>query len=72
MILLSVHTDFSRGFKKYNNLTMEQEGFIIKIAGSRKVVEIRCPKCKSSEIIAIQDKDGYYDVSECTKCGYKK
>jgi len=33
---------------------------------------IKCPKCKSEEIIIEEDEEGYYQVLKCNKCGYEK
>ena len=33
--------------------------------------EIRCPKCKSEEIV-IKTKNGYFWVCECNKCRHKR
>ncbi|MBR9704955.1 hypothetical protein GOV12_06080 [Candidatus Pacearchaeota archaeon] len=45
--------------------------YIKKSAGSLEEIDIRCPKCNSSDVIVFEDKEGYYDVLECNKCGYK-
>lgn len=51
---------------------MGYKGFIIKLAGSLEEVDVRCPKCKSQDIVAYGEEDGYYGVLECNKCGFKK
>ena len=52
---------------------MEDKGHIIKVAGSREEIDLRCPKCKSIDVTAYEEEaGGYYGVLECNKCGYKK
>lgn len=45
--------------------------FMKKTGGSLEEIDVRCPKCRSDEVIVFEDKAGYYDVLECKKCGYK-
>ncbi len=33
--------------------------------------EFSCPKCGSNEVV-IEDEGGYFSISSCKKCGYKK
>lgn len=43
-----------------------------KINGSAERLEIKCPKCgEMSNITVAKDKEGYFKVVECKKCGYK-
>ena len=35
-----------------------------------KFIKVRCPKCKSEEIV-IKTDNGYFWVCECRKCKYK-
>jgi hypothetical protein len=49
---------------------MESKGHIIKVGGSREEIDLRCPKCKTLDVIVYCDRQGYYDVLECNKCGY--
>jgi hypothetical protein len=51
---------------------MADKGYIIKLGGKREEIELRCPKCKCLEVTVYCDMQGYYDVLECNKCGYKK
>lgn len=51
---------------------MESDSHIIKLAGSREEIDLRCPKCKSLDVTVYCDLQGYYDVLECNKCGYVK
>jgi len=44
---------------------------ITKIPGKFDTIDIRCPKCNSSQITILQEKSGYFKVTECYKCGYK-
>jgi hypothetical protein len=50
---------------------MTDKSHIIKVCGSREEVELRCPKCKTLDVVVYCDIQGYYDVLECNKCGYK-
>jgi ssDNA-binding Zn-finger/Zn-ribbon topoisomerase 1 len=38
---------------------------------ARAFWEVRCPKCKSEEIV-IKTNNGYFWVCECRKCKYKR
>jgi ssDNA-binding Zn-finger/Zn-ribbon topoisomerase 1 len=38
---------------------------------ARAFWEVRCPKCKSEEIV-IKTEKGYFWVCECRKCKYKR
>jgi len=51
---------------------MTDKGHIIKVGGSKEQIEIRCPKCKTTDVTVYCDLQGYYDVLDCNKCGYKK
>ena len=51
---------------------MVDKGHILKVGGSREEVDIRCPKCKTPDVTTYCDIQGYYDVLECNKCGFKK
>ena len=44
---------------------------ILKLAGTIEEIDIRCPKCKSNQVIVHIDEEGYYEVLECYKCGFK-
>ena len=44
---------------------------ILKLPGSLEEVNIRCPKCNSIDIVVKMNKEGYYEVMLCNKCGYK-
>ena len=35
-------------------------------------LEIKCPKCRSEEILVGMNNNGYFWISQCNKCGYKK
>lgn len=35
-------------------------------------LEIKCPKCRSEEIVISMECNGLFCVSQCNKCGYKK
>ena len=35
-------------------------------------LEIKCPKCRSEEILIDMESNGFFCVSRCNKCGYKK
>lgn len=34
-------------------------------------LEIKCPKCKSEDILIGMDDNGYFWVCQCNKCGHK-
>ena len=34
-------------------------------------LEIKCPKCRSEDILISIENNGYFWVSQCNKCGYK-
>ena len=34
-------------------------------------LEIKCPKCRSEDILIDMENNGYFWVSQCNKCGYK-
>jgi len=33
--------------------------------------EITCPNCGSGNVV-VEEKEGYYYIGNCKKCGYKK
>ncbi len=35
-------------------------------------LEIKCPKCRSEDILIDLENNGYFWVSQCNKCGYRK
>lgn len=47
------------------------EDYLKKMAGSREEIIVKCPKCSSTEVIIMENKEGYYEVFECKKCSYK-
>jgi hypothetical protein len=51
---------------------MDNNSHIVKVGGSREQIELRCPKCKTLDVTVYCDVQGYYDVLECNKCGFKK
>ena len=42
-----------------------------KFTGGDYSICIKCPKCKSEEVIIEEDEEGYYQVFKCNKCGYE-
>ncbi len=44
---------------------------IVKVPMMSEEVEIKCPKCGSSNVLLIILTNGCYDFLECHKCGYK-
>ena len=34
-------------------------------------LEIKCPKCRSEEIVIGMEHNGLFCVSDCKKCGFK-
>lgn len=47
------------------------EARIGNIAGNFEDVDITCPRCSSSNVIVDADENGYFEVIECGRCGYK-
>ncbi|VVB77701.1 Uncharacterised protein [uncultured archaeon] len=45
---------------------------IIKIPGTYDELDVRCPRCHSSDVLIFESINGYYGVIECYNCGYKK
>ena len=43
-----------------------------RFTGGDYSITIKCPKCRSEEIIIEEDEEGYYRVLKCNKCGYEK
>ncbi len=50
----------------------DMSGITEKFTGGDYSVSIKCPKCKSEEVIIEEDDDGYFHVLKCNKCGYVK
>lgn len=42
------------------------------IAGDFDQIDLTCPKCGSNQVIVKANNAGYFEVSECKKCGYRK
>lgn len=40
--------------------------------GSVDDLEIKCPRCGSTNVAISADSKGYFEVVECHKCGYVK
>jgi transcription elongation factor Elf1 len=51
---------------------MEEISFILSTAGTYEEVDVRCPLCGGKEVLVNLDKNGYYYVLSCKKCGYHK
>lgn len=47
------------------------ENHLLKLAGAREEILTKCPKCESREVVLVKSQEGYYEVLECKKCGYK-
>ncbi|MBS3075758.1 hypothetical protein J4429_04845 [Candidatus Pacearchaeota archaeon] len=47
------------------------ENHLLKTPGAWDEIDIRCPNCGSNMVSIITNSFGYYEVSECKKCGYK-
>ncbi len=47
------------------------ENHLLKLAGAREEILAKCPKCGSNEVVLMKSKEGFYEVFECNKCGYK-
>ena len=45
---------------------------IIKTPGAYEEIDIRCPRCNSSQVTVYGNSKGYYEIIECSKCGFKK
>jgi len=45
---------------------------IIKTPGTYDEIDIRCPKCNSSQVTIYTTSQGYYEVIECYNCGFKR
>jgi hypothetical protein len=41
------------------------------IVGDFEQVIVTCPRCSSKEVAIAADRDGYFYVVECHKCGFK-
>lgn len=48
------------------------ESRIGNIPGDFEDVDLTCPRCNSSQVIVQADNKGYFEVTECHKCGFKK
>ena len=48
------------------------EGVTAGFTGGDYSISIKCPKCKSEEVIIEEDDEGYFHVLKCNKCGYEK
>ena len=49
-------------------------GITEKFTGGDYSIHIKCPKCKSEDVVVEEDEEeeGYYYVLKCNKCGYVK
>ncbi len=47
------------------------ENHLLKLAGAREEILAKCPKCGCNDVILIKSKEGFFEVFECKKCGYK-
>lgn len=46
------------------------ENHLLKLAGSLEEINVKCPKCNSRQVVIIKNREGYYEVLDCQKCGY--
>lgn len=42
------------------------------IPGDFEDVELMCPRCGSSQVMIETNANGFFEVVECHKCGYRK
>jgi len=42
------------------------------IPGDFEDVELMCPRCGSSQVMIETKSNGFFEVAECHKCGYRK
>ena len=54
------------------DINENMEGITEKFTGGDYSIPIKCPKCKSEEVIVEEDEEGYFYVLKCNKCGYSK
>ncbi len=42
------------------------------IPGDFEQVELSCPRCSYAQVIVEANENGYFEVKECPKCGFRK
>lgn len=43
----------------------------MEFSGDYEPLYLVCPKCSSKNVVVAFDNEGYFQVAECNKCGYK-
>ncbi len=51
---------------------IQMETRIGNMPGEFEDVDLMCPRCGGNQVIVEMNKGGYFEVSECHKCGFKK
>jgi Zn ribbon nucleic-acid-binding protein len=54
------------------NKIKKMETRINNIAGDFDEIEITCPRCNSTNVVVTANENGYFEIIECFRCGYKK
>lgn len=50
----------------------DMSGITERFTGGDYSIHIKCPKCKSEDVVVEEDEKGYFFVLKCNKCGYAK